>query len=146
MSALRERIFSTDASTHEAIPLQVNLQYKLRVDAATQMEAGDRVIGTISSGQLVFRSGCQIQPRLCIDMIVDWPCRLDDGTSFQLHAEGETQEPKDGCTVVKILRHQFRACRRRRTRGPGTALTGVEPKGRMCSARVLVRAPFYFDS
>jgi hypothetical protein len=110
MSLLEERTLRTEASTDRENLVEVNLQYKLHETGGMLMDASRRITGSISSGRLVFRSGHRLRANLRLDVVVDWPGRLDDGTGFQVHVEGETQEPEDGCTVVKILRHEFRAC------------------------------------
>ncbi len=88
-------------------PFEAHLEYKT-IHRRKVLETGRGITVYISTKEIVFKAARPLPAGLEIEVYIDWPARLDNVIALRLYAHGETQEMRNDCVVVKILRCDFR--------------------------------------
>jgi hypothetical protein len=78
-------------------------------------------IKMISNKEIIFAAGEGLKPGMKAEIVVAWPCLLDDRIRLQLILQVTVTGSQDSVTEARIRAHDFR------TRRPEEAEQGAEP-------------------
>ena len=90
-----------------AYPISVDLEYRLFANGRVLITGTGRTV-CLSRRCVWFESEKTLPVGVLVDLAVTWPALLENKIGLKLRIYGRTVSSPDQCTVVQILRHQFR--------------------------------------
>jgi hypothetical protein len=87
-------------------PIELNVRYRSK--SARDHKSGFGRTLNISSAGLLIASQQPAPEGTLLDLILDWPCLLDDTTPIQLVAQSRVVRSDQSRFAVALLRYQFR--------------------------------------
>jgi hypothetical protein len=88
-----------------------HLRYSLKLDVRFRVARSDQVcsgkIVDIGSGGVCFSCAEVLPGGTKVQMAIDWPVLLSDGTGMQLRVTGRVLRQDRRGTAIEILRHEF---------------------------------------
>jgi hypothetical protein len=91
-------------------PIALPLRYKAKIKHGPLYGFGQSRM--ISSKDIIFDGGKGLEPGMNAEIVLEWPCLLDDRIRLQLVLRVAITGSQDGVTEAHILAYEFR------TRGP----------------------------
>jgi hypothetical protein len=88
-------------------PVDVPLEFWLVLGSGERVSGVARTVNLSSSGVL-FESKDSLPPGLPIQVVLEWPSRLDGARSMQLHGTGRTVRRSGNATAMMIQQCEFR--------------------------------------
>ena len=88
-------------------PIGTHVEYRL-MQRDRVLATGTGRTKTISSSRVVFESERGLPLGMLVELAVTWPVQVENGVGLTLQILGRTVHVMDKCTVVDILRHEFR--------------------------------------
>jgi hypothetical protein len=89
-------------------PIALQLRYKAKTKHGPL--AGSGQTRMISSKDIIFDGGNGLEPGMNAEIVLDWPCLLDDRIRLQLVLGVTITGSQDGVTEAHILAYDFRTC------------------------------------
>ena len=93
--------------TDGSYPIATEVEYRL-MQQEHVLGIGAGRTKTISSSCVVFESERALPVGLLVELAVTWPVRLENSVTLKLQILGRTVSITGNCTIVDILRHEFR--------------------------------------
>jgi hypothetical protein len=88
-------------------PIRLDLEYRLK-DSDHELSAGSGSTIYISSSRVLFEAKNALPPGSLVELAVAWPVELENTIKLRLIILGRTVEVNGNCTLVDVLRHEFR--------------------------------------
>ena len=137
-----------DRSQQRRFEIRQTVHYRI-LDRRRAVTAGRGITLNFSSGGVAFTTEDQLPNGRKVEVLVDWPAKLDGHCALRFVGIGRVVRSDGGWVAVKIQRHEFRT--QAKILGPGAALDNDLPSeipialhetiaGVGCSGCIIVRA------
>ena len=87
-------------------PIRLDLEYRLK-DSEQELAGSGSTI-SISSSRVLFEAKNALPPGSLVELTVAWPVELENRITLRLIILGRTVEVNGNCTLVDVVRHEFR--------------------------------------
>jgi PilZ domain len=87
--------------------MQLQLRWKL-VRRRREIDAGTGRTIDMSSGGILFETGCEMAPGLNVELSIAWPVLLHNVAPMQLHVTGRIVRSSSGWAAIRTVTHEFR--------------------------------------
>jgi PilZ domain-containing protein len=120
--------------TKARFPIELNVRYRSRSASTCEHNSGFGRTLNISSTGLLIASEHPAPEGTLLDIVLEWPCLLDDTTPIQLVAHSRVVRADQSRFAVALVRYEFRTRSRQTESMPrnvanlaSAALTACEP-------------------
>jgi PilZ domain len=104
---LNEQSIGGDRRHDRRYDIQLELRWKL-IRRRRVIETGCGRTIDLSSGGVLFETGCELPVGLNVELSVAWPVRLHNIAPLQLTVQGRIVRSANGWAAVRSVQHEFR--------------------------------------